>query len=585
MKNVWKCVHGIIRAATLPICLLPSGVAFGQSIYNPNAATPTIPPYPQVANTTTLRASCTRSVGCPTGDAVYPIGVWRNTDGVAGGPPLFYAADTGSVCSADDGGKCVAAANGGYWLGQFAGDADIRQWGVSTTVPDNTVALNNALCLSGLSSFIIPPGIYKFASPISCTLPSPASPSVVGYTLKGAGSDVSTLEYDGTGKALALTCGTTFTAFHIRDFTFTTSRAGAANGLAITCLASASDEYVPFSDITNVSFRGADGYLQTDFWGTAYSLTDTSQWNLTTYCTGPSHSGGYAGATNSGICAALAGIPSSNYGVVYNFSQSTFNVNSIGIQYGAYIQGVTVSQSNFTGVYTGILAPTGGVGADELTVENGNQFNVANAGIDDQVGINSLIISGNLFIVPSNAAFGVNLEAYSNFNINNNQFDYTTGGAGTGIKVGNGVSASISWIDGNTFYDLATGINISSAADDTINIGRGNSYPLTTTPIINNVAPVSFASHINIFGMPTGIFGIQSSTTLTNNGGFLEATFTSTANFYTGQWVTLQAINASNASLSVTLPTQIDVLDSTHVVFTDFGYSSGYGAVNMAPIP
>jgi hypothetical protein len=50
----------------------------------------------------------------------YPWGIWRLGVSAPGdsGIPQFYAIDTGSVCSVDDGNRCVAAAGGGFWLGQ-----------------------------------------------------------------------------------------------------------------------------------------------------------------------------------------------------------------------------------------------------------------------------------------------------------------------------------------------------------------------------------------------------------------------------------------------------------------------------------
>lgn len=535
------------------------------------AALPVQNTIPSVANTTALRATPTT--------AAYSGVVLRVTDGVAGAPPLVFLPGT-SACSTDDGASCVDSSDGKSWVGQFPSTgADLRQWGVSSTATDNTTALRNALCTSGLTNFSIPPGTYKFASAISCTL---SATGVQSYKISGAGSDVSNLEYDGsTGTALTLTCGTTYTAFHFRDFTIQTNQAGGATGLAISCLAANSDEYVPFNDITNVSFRGADGYAQTDYWTTGYSLTDTTQWNLTTYCTGAGHGSGYAGASNSGTCAALAGASASLNGVVFNFIGSTFNLVSAGISYGSDIQGVTVSQSNFTGCYLGVLVPSGGASQDELTIENGNQFNCAGAGVQDNSGINALIATGNLLIVPS-GAIGFDLEKYYNFTIADNHFNAVTNAAGTGVKVNVAIGGTNSIVDRNILVGLGTGITITSSATTPITLGRGNRWASVTTPIVNNVASVSFANTVSILGAPA--FGIISSASLSNDSGFLEGAFSSTAGYYTGQWVLVEAINPTTPQNSVTTPSQITVSGS-NIIFANFGYSSGYSNVNIAPLP
>lgn len=130
----------------------PAGAA--PSVGTWNAVAPQangVPVGPVVANTTALRGTCTTAAGCPTGDGIAATGVWRQTDGVANAPPLFFTPGTGA-CSTDDGASCVSAANGAnHWNGQFPNQvADARQF---SAVPDGTTNDLTALqaCLNAMS--------------------------------------------------------------------------------------------------------------------------------------------------------------------------------------------------------------------------------------------------------------------------------------------------------------------------------------------------------------------------------------------------------------------------------------------------
>lgn len=114
---------------------------------------------PTTLNTTTLRNSCTSATNCPSGDPIYASGVVRLTDGVANAPAQRYLVDINSVCSADDGGKCIASANSGFFLANLQEIVSVQQWGtVCNGVTDSTTQFQNAINADTLIPLYVPAG-------------------------------------------------------------------------------------------------------------------------------------------------------------------------------------------------------------------------------------------------------------------------------------------------------------------------------------------------------------------------------------------------------------------------------------------
>lgn len=119
---------------------------------------------PVVADTTALRALATTAA---------PVGVIRETDGVAGAPALLYL-PSGSACPGvgDNGGNQVASADGKCWIANFPSGTrpDVREWGMDPSgANDPTAAFSAAITAECTGSLYIPPGTYNFASTISST--------------------------------------------------------------------------------------------------------------------------------------------------------------------------------------------------------------------------------------------------------------------------------------------------------------------------------------------------------------------------------------------------------------------------------
>lgn len=83
-------------------------------------------------------------------------------------------------------------------------------------------------------------------------------------------------------------------------------------------------------------------------------------------------------------------------GIVYNLSLCSFFNLGVGLSYGS-VQGVTVSQCNFTNVITGIWSPAGNTNGSQLAVV-ASQFGVGANQILTQSPIGQIMLAANLFI-------------------------------------------------------------------------------------------------------------------------------------------------------------------------------------------
>jgi hypothetical protein len=126
----------------------------------------------------------------------------------------------------------------------------------------------------------------------------------------------------------------------------------------------------------------------------------------------------------------------------------------IGFVYGTYVQGVSISQCNFTNGVTDIYLPAASVGACKLSI-TASQFAGSGERIIINGGLAALIMSSNLIFVSA-TTIGLAINGICSQNaIVGNVF---TGLAPTG-NVGIIVNAGgVGGITGNFFYGLGTGI-------------------------------------------------------------------------------------------------------------------------------
>lgn len=354
----------------------------------------------------------------------------------------------------------------------------ISYGGSGNGVTDNGAAFAAALAAnpSGSACVYFPAGNFAFSNSAVYTFPT-ANPSSV--TILGAGADNTILTFSAPSvPGLAIAFKGPFNSAHIRDMTIASSINPSNNtGLLLqqTAATIPNPANSALSDVTNVTFRGADGYVASDAWSFSVEASGVSNINFTNdYFVGPT--AGTVGVLLTGSSTAL--------GVVYNFSGCTFNFIGIGIQYAQWIQGVTVSQSNFTGGTQGIVVPASQPGLDELLVW-GNQFNVTGNGVLDETGIESTQIFGNIFLVP-NGANGVQLFAAGNSIIQGNTFEPAnpSPSANNGLVISGTVNNWPVIVTGNSFLQMAgDGIQLGSGSRN-VNV-QSNVYSGNGTNVLN----------------------------------------------------------------------------------------------------
>jgi hypothetical protein len=360
--------------------------------------------------------------------------------------------------------------------------------GIGDGTTDNTTPLNTAI--AALPSYggciAFPAGKYKFNSALSYT----PSPTIYSLTLIGAGANNTTLYWPGTN-------GITFNAhgydqsIHVRDLTFSTGdTTGSYIGLTLTN--STADGINFLSDIVRTSFRGDDNGPQpsgTKYWGIGVETIGHSNINF--------DSDDFFGPTTpAGSGIYLSGNPSgtgNKYGVVYNIAKCGFWFTGNGIIIGDFVQGVSITQSNFTNGTTGIWLKPQVVTSTfaELAITGGNQFNTKGYQILLQQPVNQLIMNGNLIYVANGLA-GIYFDSPSSLppGIQNTIVNNAIGAVPphnsntTGILVGGANSPVV--VTGNVFQYLTTGVDLTGTSGWNV---QANRYDSVTTHVANIGSP------------------------------------------------------------------------------------------------
>ena len=344
-------------------------------------------------------------------------------------------------------------------------------------VTDDTAAIQAALTwIQGQNKSLalrIPAGVYKVTSQLTYTMPN----STTTLSIIGDGADVSYLRWTSGAGGLSLTLISDFNSYHVRDLSFVTDTTNLGTGLAITLTGSSlNPANTPISDISNVTFRGSNGYAAGEYWATCINVSGASLIDFTNVAL-------VGNLTAAGLGIVIHGsatiIP-----VEFNLNGCSFYGLSQGFQYGNYVQGVTVNQCNFTNCTYGINIPASLTNLAQLTV-TGSQFNCSANGI--QILTNpgpGILILGNLFLVPDNAIAIAYSQAGLYSIIGNSFFPGTTSAIlTTGIDI---VSTSaVGVISGNTFYKMTSIAIALNTGTTSVNI-QSNAYQLNGTNIVNN---------------------------------------------------------------------------------------------------
>jgi hypothetical protein len=348
---------------------------------------------------------------------------------------------------------------------------------------DSTAALNNALAAlpAAGGTIYFPAGQFTFASEISYSISAAQSPFSLCFV--GDGADASILYWPSTNGIL-ITAQLATHSVHFRDMTIATGQSCKYTGVQIN----QTDYAYPVlaSDFFRMTFRGLSTLAE--YWAAGLVINGLENVNYDTLL--------FFGGSGSGAGLSIEDTftsgspPTNNFTVVHNLSKCTFYNGQVGLVYGQYVQGVAVSQCNFTNVVIGIQVPSGATGGFQLAVV-GSQFGCSQYGIDIEGNMAALSVSSSLFLTNSTSTTnnpGIYINHYLNTaSIIDNQFLGASSEPpyGTGIEVTSAEPGSNGFygvVSGNCFQSLAVGVDLTGAYKWNV---LGNIYePTVTTPVI-----------------------------------------------------------------------------------------------------
>jgi hypothetical protein len=340
--------------------------------------------------------------------------------------------------------------------------------GVGDGVTDNTAALFtaasilNSMINSGGGTIYFPPGKYLFnASPLINMVPTAYNT----LSLVGAGLDATQLIFPNSN-GLVINFSSTGASCNIRDLSIVTGSPGVWTGLQMIFTAqNGAPGFNPQSVIERVAFRSTDTpppTVSTNFWKVCARVDNVCN-VIFVSCNFLGNYLGGANVSNQGIGVRLAGntsIPS--YQVSIYFNKCSFNALAAGISFNDWLQGVFVTDCNFTLCQWGILVNPSLAGVLNMLSVINSQFNcheafhVGSAIADINICNNLFLIAagftgiymanssficilGNNFQGVGDGATGLNLIAGSQINISGNNF-CNFSPTGTGIIVGAGAA-------------------------------------------------------------------------------------------------------------------------------------------------
>ncbi len=334
--------------------------------------------------------------------------------------------------------------------------------GVEDSTAAIQAAVNLAISLNG--TVVIPQGTYKLTSQIVATMPATTS----SVSIIGSGAEGTRLVWP-AGQGMQINYVGAFNSAHIRDLSFLVgvTGTGAQRGLTLnqTTTNVPDPGVTALSDVTNCIFRGSDGYGLSFYWQSGLYIRSVSNVNITN-----DYFSGANATSTAGIGITLIGASENAIGVVYNVSGSTFTDLALGIDYLSNVQGVTVSQSNFTGTLSAIQVPSPATNDNQLTM-TGNQISAPGTAILTQAYIPNIQISNNLFFVGTTANdTGVELTNAGLYTITGNIFGapsptFISSTRGVSIDSTNhsfpaGIVAS------NVFEAMSVGVNLAARSSN-----------------------------------------------------------------------------------------------------------------------
>lgn len=375
---------------------------------------------------------------------------------------------------------------------KLAETVSVKDFGaVGDGVTDDTAAFNAALA-SGAKNIYFPAGTYRFDSKITYTFPNPSSGSqdtdnIDAVTIFGDGADVVSL-YWPTTDGMLFNYTSQQHALHLKRLSIVCGSTAATVGLEFTNSYAFFGTFVAQSDISDVTFRGSDGYANTKRWGTCVKIANVSDINFNNvnfYGESNGTSGTGVSIASPGAGCFVAPSPTCTCGTVYNFVNCNWSFLGTGFVYGAHTQTVQIVNSFFgqceTGIYVPLVSPNTLQG---LLVSNTTFFCFGDS-INIQSDLPNFFATGNFFTVNT-AKRGIFISPSNNFTIVGNQFLPYAGPnvSVCGIEVASTTAGSVGLIDGNTFSSTTIGV-VLGASSSGIKIGAGNHFTDNVVPFTN----------------------------------------------------------------------------------------------------
>jgi hypothetical protein len=355
--------------------------------------------------------------------------------------------------------------------------------GKGDNLTDNLTPYLNALAaLSGQGGGVyFPPGKYKFSANAAFNLPG----GIFSVAVIGAGQDATELIWPNLSGGLTFNFAGISSSVHIRDLTLSAGQPSGGTAINLEQTVSVVNVGVAATtDIYRVTLRGSDGYRQTNYWTTGLNINNVSGIQVDNLTVSGSSS-------QQGVGTSIVGLPgSSTYAVLLDIAKSNYFGLATGLVYGSFVQGLTVDQTNFTFVTTGISSAPGESGAlVQLAVAN-SQFNPGQAsggvGINTGTFIGGLQIVNNFFVIGGPSQFGIVVQQAGHYCIAFNQIQGLNSTGSFGIVIGARISGAPGMVSHNDIYGFGnsgTGIWLQSSSQSVL--VDGNLFANNTTTIFN----------------------------------------------------------------------------------------------------
>ena len=259
---------------------------------------------------------------------------------------------------------------------------------------------------------------------------------------------------------------------------------GAATAVSVT--QSSPQGFFDQSDFVRVKFSGSDVLAHSLYWNVCVVATGEGDINFDG-CLFYGQAGGNLG-TGVSLVGNMSATPPLQYDIVYNFINPSFWNLSVCILYGNHVQGVQITNGNFTNCGTGISVPGTAAACSQLAIDNSQFACYANAVLIAGT-MSNLMVSNTLFLMQVNNANAIGIvtgAAVPFGNISGNEFLAINGATNnTGLALNGDIYGAT--ITGNVFDGIrySWGIGLANTPTHDVNV-QSNVYTNCTTKTINS---------------------------------------------------------------------------------------------------